>query len=623
MSLQRWLIIGLLGIGAVAARLLDVPAIAGKHKGDEATFVLMTLSLVHDGDLEYRQEDYTRFVATMGHKPDGLFVKRGWIVSPQVQGAWPFLRWTREPLATTEGLEYGKAFLFAVVAAPFVWALGLGGFWFLNVVLLVGFTACAIAFARARIGRTAGAILGVAFVWTTIAPVYLVWLTPEILNLTCIGIGYFLWLYKVVHPDAPAIWRGRWTDAAAALLIGVATFSKPPNAPLIAPLICWWVWQREWKPLVCGILLFALGSAGNFGINALITGELNYQGGDRRTYYSEFPFEAPQYQFDAAGNTMATVEANDDGRLEESHLWPLLEENVPDFFLGQSAGFVPYFFPAALIGGLFLWRWRQATVWQWLVFVAVTGIAAILLVLAPYSWSGGGGPVGNRYYLSIYPAWLFLLPTGVRISHSVLAGAVGLLALGPALVSPLAASREPWTIGDRWPLRLLRAELAVLDDSPVRLSMSRGRIPYHIEEFVYLYYLDAHSYSPEPAGGVPGAPTDGFWIAGGTSARIVVRSGQQPLSRLELTVSSRLANEFSFDINGQGSRVDLAPDQRAVFQLTPTASFHHPERGYYYVLTMKTADGFVPSDDDATSQDTRNLGVFVKPVFRTQSYGRR
>lgn len=619
----RWGVVALFLLGAIAARMADVPALAGKHKGDEATFVLMTLSLVHDGDLEYRQEDYTRFVATMGHKPDGLFVKRGWVVAPHLSLSWPFLQWSRTPLPSTEGLEYGKAFLFAVVAAPFVWALGLGGFWFLNVVLLVGFTACAVAFARARIGHTAGTVFGVAFVWTTIAPVYLVWLTPEILNLACVGIGYFLWLYKLVATEAAPLWRGRWTDAAAALLIGLATFSKPPNAPLIAPLVCWWLWQRDWKPLALGLCLFTLGSAGNFGINALITGELNYQGGDRRTYYADFPFEAPQHQFETAGNTMVTAETNDDGRLEETHVWPLLVENVPDFFLGQSAGFLPYFFPAALIGGLFLWRWRQASLWQWLVFLAVTGIAAILLVLAPYSWSGGGGPVGNRYYLSIYPAWLFLLPAGVGLGTSLVAGVVGLVALGPALVSPMAASREPWTIGDRWPLRVLRAELAVLDDSPVRLSMSRGRIPYHIEEFVYLYYLDAHSYSPEPAGGVPGAPTDGLWIAGGTTARIVVRSGQQPLSRLELTVSSRLPNRFSFEINGDGTQVELAPEQRAVMQITPSASFHHPERGYYYVLEMRTDAGFVPAETDAASKDTRNLGVFVKPVFRTQSYGRR
>jgi hypothetical protein len=276
-----------------------------------------------------------------------------------------------------------------------------------------------------------------------------------------------------------------------------------------------------------------------------------------------------------------------------------------------------------LIGMLFLWRWKDAALWQWFVFLAAVGIAAILLVLAPYSWSGGGGPVGNRYYLSIYPVWIFLLPAGARLWHSLLATTVGLVAVGPAVMTPLASSREPWTIGDRWPLRLMRAELAVLDDSPVRLSLSRGRIPYHIEEFVYLYYLDAHSYSPEPAGGVPGAPTDGFWIAGGTSARIVVRSGQRALTRLELTVSSRLPNRFAVDINGAGTSVPLAPEQRAVLQLTPTASFHHPERGYYYVVTMTTADGFVPSEREAASTDARNLGVFVKPVFRTQSYGRR
>ena len=41
---------------ALAGRLIDVPRLAGKVKGDEATYVAMTLSLAHDGDLRYEPE---------------------------------------------------------------------------------------------------------------------------------------------------------------------------------------------------------------------------------------------------------------------------------------------------------------------------------------------------------------------------------------------------------------------------------------------------------------------------------------------------------------------------------------------------------------------------------------
>ena len=34
----------------------------------------------------------------------------------------------------------------------------------------------------------------------------------------------------------------------------------------------------------------------------------------------------------------------------------------------------------------------------------------MLLLLTPFTYSGGGGPVGNRYFLSFYPLFLFLTP---------------------------------------------------------------------------------------------------------------------------------------------------------------------------------------------------------------------
>ena len=33
-----------------------------------------------------------------------------------------------------------------------------------------------------------------------------------------------------------------------------------------------------------------------------------------------------------------------------------------------------------------------------------------MLLVLPFTWSGGGGPTGNRYLLSVYPVLLFLMP---------------------------------------------------------------------------------------------------------------------------------------------------------------------------------------------------------------------
>ena len=45
--------------------------------------------------------------------------------------------------------------------------------------------------------------------------------------------------------------------------------------------------------------------------------------------------------------------------------------------------------------------------WQWLTLVAGVGTAVVLLLYMPFTWSGGGGPVGNRYFLGSYGVFLF------------------------------------------------------------------------------------------------------------------------------------------------------------------------------------------------------------------------
>ena len=48
--------------------------------------------------------------------------------------------------------------------------------------------------------------------------------------------------------------------------------------------------------------------------------------------------------------------------------------------------------------------------WQWLTLAAGVGSAVVLLLYMPFTYSGGGGPVGNRYFLGTYGVFLFLVP---------------------------------------------------------------------------------------------------------------------------------------------------------------------------------------------------------------------
>ncbi len=593
----------------VGAAHLDVPRLAGPIKGDEATYIAMAFSLAKDGDLKYRQEDFVRFKSLYGTGPNGIFLKRHYNLRWEWRAGWPPLRLERVAAPADQELDYGKAFAYAVLAAPFAAVAGLGGLLLMNLLLLALCIWCAVTFCRARLGSVAGTLLGAAFVGASVVPVYGVWMTSEVFNFTLVFVAYFLWLYKKVAPDSANRWL-RWpgVDWVAAVLLGVATFSKPPNALLILPLVADALVRRRWRRSAVIAMLFLAGSVGLFAMNGLISGQANYQGGsalDRKYFVTNFPFDGRGTRFDTTGSEMATNSADDENILSPSFVFGHLRYNVPYFFVGRDAGLVPYFFPGALILAWWLFRIRRAPLWQWTTAITCLGSALALLILAPASWNGGGGPIGNRYFLSIYPALLFLVPAGATWfsgSMATAAALVGMTFVGPILVHPFTASQKVWLNPEHWPLRLLPVEMTLINDLPVFLNPQRGRVKVSDNPEVFLYYMDGHTYFQEPTG---------FWVAPGT-ADIVVRT-EWPLTRLDLGLRSAVANTVRVSIGGRAQQVSLRPSEETRLQFRPAPGVH--ANGYEVLLEITTSSGFYPKDFDPHATDTRHLGVFIEPTY--------
>jgi hypothetical protein len=247
----------LLAAALLGAALVDVPSVTLGLKGDEATYVSMALSLTGDRDLKFTQTDLKRFIGLYRMGPEGIFLKQG-----------------RRPPA--EGLEFGKALLHPLVAAPFVAVFGLNGFLILNILLIAGIAWLAIRYASAQ-GGSGATIFGLAFVFASITPIYAVWLTPEILNVGLVFTAYFLWLFKQAplaqERTRPALrWMlSPWTDLAAACLLGAATYSKPPNALLVAPIALDTLRRWRIKQTATVSMAFLGGCLGLFGLTALVT----------------------------------------------------------------------------------------------------------------------------------------------------------------------------------------------------------------------------------------------------------------------------------------------------------------------------------------------------------------
>ena len=578
---------------------VDVPRfMMGIPKGDEATYVSMALSVANDGDLTYRAEDLRRFYRLVGNGPEGIFLKPSSTLHWHLHAGWPPIALTKTPVPTDRGLDYGKAFAYSVAAAPFAAVLGLGGLLLFNILLLALGACCAVLFCRARLGRFAGTLLGVAFIGASVVPVYTVWLTPEIFNFTLVLVAYFLWLYKeVAPPTAPAWLRRPWLEWISVVLLGIATYSKPPNALLVAPLVVMAIARGRWRHAMAATVLFLLVSGGLFGLHELVTGEWNYQDDDRGTVF----------QAADAGSKMATDEANDENIFEPHFVLRMLRYNVPYFLIGRDAGLVPYFFPGVLIAALWLARWRRATLWQWATAGACVFSILGLLIIAPVNWNGAGGPIGNRYFLPIYPVMLFLLPADVGLWSSLVAMIVGWTFVGAILIRPVSASHHVWENPARWPLRLLPIELTMMQDLPVFLNPRRAHVEVSKDPEVLLYYMDNNMYEQEPGG---------FWVAGPGTTDIVIRT-ERPLTRLDVRLGSSIANEVTVSLGGHSAPASLRPNQEQALQFRPPPGvFAHAS--YQIVLTITTSAGFYPRQFDPRSPDIRHLGVFVRPTYEVK-----
>src|SRR5262245_39690460 len=225
----------LLVVALAAAVSVDVVQTTYDIKGDEATYVAMTLSAAYDGDLMYQRRDLERFWGIYKRGPDGIFLKKGKNFRIRFRSGPPFLRVyndTEEP--RTDRLYFAKAMVHAIVAAPFVRLFGMNGLLVLNVLLLAIACVCGYVFLSATSPPVAALVFVLGFFGASVVPIYAVFLTPEMFNLALVVVAYFLWLFKEVRLDSGTFARP-WTDWTAAVLLGVAAYMKPTNAPLIAP----------------------------------------------------------------------------------------------------------------------------------------------------------------------------------------------------------------------------------------------------------------------------------------------------------------------------------------------------------------------------------------------------
>jgi hypothetical protein len=355
-------------------------------------------------------------------------------------------------------------------------------------------------------------------------------------------------------------------------------------------------------------LLFLAVTISLFATNMAISGDWNYLGGgvNRRTCYSDFPFQKDTSTFEACDEQVRDG-ARRDSILDRPVFLTNLTHNLYWFFVGRFAGLVPYFFPAVFALLAFLASPRGRPAWQYLVLGTALGQILIFIISVPYTWNGDASSVGNRYFMGAYSSFLFLLPPMTRPVLALVPWAIGGLFTAQLVLNPFVTLSKPADHSKGRPFRWLPPELTLFYAWPINTQLNRVRIsvgdptPERRDSGFQMYFLDDNAY-------LDGEKT--FWVRGHSDAEFLIRA-DRPMKKLILSFSAGREPVTSIArLGSRSQRVALQPGevQQVAFELD--AGF--PYQGHWRVWegSVNADRGFVPLFHEPSS-DTRFLGVRV------------
>ena len=416
-----------------------------------------------------------------------------------------------------------------------------------------------------RIGRAVP--LAIAFLGASVVPVYFVWLVPELFNFSLVLYAVFFWAYKEVAREHawPSFLAGPASDYVAALFIALATFSKPPHLLVLAPMVLLAASRRQWKRAATMVVVCGAVTAALFAANAAITGEFNYQGGDRKTFYHHtgFPFANTYETFDNIGSVFGRENLLLGDVLVNTHSGTVFLHNLWYFLAGRNAGLLPYFFPGILAVVLFLLSGKKQ-LWQWLVLAhnRRCGVDASCSCGRSHG-TGEAVPWAAAISSPFYALFLPLIPATAGVGAALAAFLGGTLFTAQIVLNPFYVSLHPGDHTKSGPLRLLPIELTLLHDLPVAQDGDRMRKtigPPNPSPQMFAYFPDDNAFNPEQT--PPDSNDWWFWVKGHAKAEVVLRAPvaslggdkwvSKTITRLNIEIQNGARTKSRDGRNGEG-----------------------------------------------------------------------
>lgn len=485
---------------------------------DEAVYYAMTSSLASDFDLTWTRQDLERICETYPAGPVGVILRQN----------------------EDHSIVYAKPLIYPFVAAFFFVLLGPKGILCLNFLCFWAiFRWLAIYWGDS----TQSTLLAAGtLVFSAFLP-YTLWIHPEIFTAFLLAGFCYHWMRRNQPNNQTAYY---WM----ALFLVLATAVKPPLI-ILGLLVVYPVFaQKKFRELTVFIALLVAVIL----LTILLTGAMNPYQGNRKIFHTSFPLDSPLDMFDR-GDTWSSADAT----FYFNH--NVVGWNLFYFLAGRFTGAIWYFFPGIWLAILALLQSKNRDGRRLLLIWSL--ICLIQIILIPTNYHGGGGALGNRYFVILYPVILFALPRLPGIKARYIGVIIGAALSGAFLIHPWYSSYQPGEFTKAGLFAKLPVEWTLAGAYPVFApTHSRVSFPGINGHF---YFLDRN---------ISGKIDDRFDIYSDKTTRFIVELSK-PATQLEFFIRSSSPVMSGTMISGS-NHIDFSANSSAETRLImPLETGHH------------------------------------------------
>ncbi len=545
----------------------------GGFFSDEAAYYSITQSIAYDLDLRYTKADIYRIKKNFG-TPQGIFIKKG----------------------KDGNLYFSKSFIYPLFAAPFFRIFGVNGFFIFHSILLLIILIYGYLISLKYYKKGVGLSYILLFVFGSVSWVYFFWITADFFNFAMFFIAYLIFFY---YKDED---KNILPLIISAFILGIITFSKPPNLFLTIPILYYIVFvKKSFKKFLLYSFFYILPALFLFMIQYSFTGDWNFMGGERKSFYYRFPLEQKSYTFDNLGIKMSSS-----NYWQRYYITPkIFLLNLIYFFVGRYTGLLIYGLPGFIFLILFLFR-RERNYLKYIIVLTFFIEIFVYIGLAPDNYFGGAGSLGNRYALNFFPLLFFLFPKKIDLKKILYIAMGSVLFLAPAFFEPIFYSAYTGELSKTPILSLFPPELTQISSIPTNINPHAYRKPL-VNSKIYILNNNFNGLKEDR----------GIWMYKEGTIEFVLETTKK-CENLKLLLKNNPLKELNYvkiKIGSKKIKLTLDSDEAKEVILQGVKPSLRLRKYYYYYGKIYSSTSTIPFYITRDNTDRRRVSLYFKPVF--------